>query len=95
VVAGYIAALAPGSYLILSLGRGDGPRAVGFFRAYANWAGPVYNHSAEDAASFFGSLPLMAPGLVDAREWRPDVPLSEPVPPRDGETLAGVAQVTR
>ncbi len=55
----------------------------------------MYNHSAEDAASFFGSLPLMPPGLVDAREWRPDVPLSEPVPPRDGETLAGVARVTR
>ena len=95
VVAGYIAALVPGSYLILSLGRGDGPRAVAFFRAYSNLAGPVYNHSAADAASFFGSLPLMPPGLVDAREWRPDVPLSELVPPRDGETLAGVAQVTR
>jgi hypothetical protein len=94
VVAGYIAALVPGSYLVLSLGRGDGPRAIEFFRAYSNWAGPAYNHSAADAASFFGSLPLVPPGLVDAREWRPDVPPSAPLPPRDGETLAGVAQVT-
>ncbi|HTR94680.1 MAG TPA: SAM-dependent methyltransferase [Trebonia sp.] len=94
VVAGYIAALAPGSFLVLSLGRGDGPRAVEFFRAYSRWASPVWNHSAADVASFFGSLPLVPPGLVDAREWRPDVPPSEPLPPRDGETLAGVAQVT-
>jgi hypothetical protein len=93
VVAGYVAALAPGSYLILSLGRGDGPRALEFFRAYANWAGPVYNHSAADIAGFFCSLPLVPPGLVDAREWHPDTPPSQP-PPRDGETLAGVARVT-
>jgi hypothetical protein len=94
VVAGYIEALVPGSCLVLSLGRGDGPRAIEFFRAYSSWAGPVYNHSAADVASFFGSLPLVPPGLVDARQWHPDVPPPEPVPPRDGETLAGVAQVT-
>jgi hypothetical protein len=95
VVAGYIAALAPGSYLILSLGRGDGKRAVEFFRAYSSWAGPVWNHSPADVAGFFGALPLVPPGLVDAKDWRPDIPPSGPLPPRDGETLAGVAQVTR
>jgi hypothetical protein len=94
MVAGYVAALVPGSCLVLSLGRGDGPRAVAFFRAYANWAGPVYNHSVADVAGFFGSLPLVPPGLVDARDWQPDVPPSVPVPPRDGVTQAGVAQVT-
>lgn len=94
VVAGYIAALAPGSYLILSLGRGDGPRALEFFRAYSNWARPAWNHSAADAASFFGPLSLVPPGLVDAREWRPGVPPPELATPRDGETLAGVAEVT-
>ena len=94
LVAGYVAALVPGSYLVLSLGRGDGPRAVEFFRAYSSWAGPAYNHSAADVASFFCSLPLVPPGLVDAREWRPTVLRSAPLPPRDGETLAGVAGVT-
>ena len=94
VVAGYVAALAPGSCLVLSLPRGDGPHAVAFFRAYANWAGPVYNHPAAEVASFFGSLPLVPPGLVDARDWHPASPPSVPFPPRDGETLAGVAQVT-
>ena len=94
LVAGYTAALVPGSCLVLSLGRGDGPRVVEFFRAYCRWAGPAYNHPAADVASFFGSLPLVPPGLVDAREWRPAVPRSAPLPPRDGETLAGVAQVT-
>ena len=97
LVAGYIAALVPGSYLVLSLGRGDGPRAVEFFRAYCGWAGPVYNHSAADVASFFGSLPLVPPGLVDAREWRPDVPLSAPLPParrRDARRRRPGDQVT-
>jgi O-methyltransferase involved in polyketide biosynthesis len=94
LVADYTAALVPGSYLVLSLGRGDGQGAAEFFRAYSRWASPAYNHSAADVASFFCSLPLVPPGLVDAREWRPAVPRSAPLPPRDGETLAGVAQVT-
>jgi len=94
LVAGYVAALVPGSYLILSLGRGDGPGAVEFFRTYSGWAASAYNHSAADVASFFGSLSLVPPGLVDAREWRPAVPHLAPLPPRDGEALAGVALVT-
>lgn len=94
VVAGYIAALVPGSYLVLSLVRGDGPGAVELYRTYSRWAKPAWNHSVADVASFFCSLPLVPPGLVDAREWRPTVLRSAPPQPRDGETLAGVALVT-
>lgn len=94
LVAGYLAPLVPGSYLVLSLGRGDGPGALNFFRTYSGVAAPVYNHSAADAASFFCSLPLVPPGLVDAREWRPDVRPSAPLVPRDGQALSGVATVT-
>jgi len=94
LTAAYLAALAPGSYLVLSLIRGDGPRTAKLFRSYSLWAMPVYNHSTAEVASFFGSLPLVPPGLVDAREWRPTVLRSCPLPPRDGETLAGVAEVT-
>jgi hypothetical protein len=94
MVAGYIAALVPGSCLVLSLIRGDGPGIAELFGTYSRWATPAWNHSPEDVASFFCSLPLVPPGLVDAREWRPAVPRSTLLPPRHGETLAGVAQVT-
>jgi SAM-dependent methyltransferase len=93
LVGGYIDALVPGSCLILSLIRGDGPGVAELFRTYSRWATPAWNHSPADVAGFFCSLPLVPPGLVDAREWRPAVPRSAPLPPRSAETLAGVAQV--
>ena len=60
---------------------------------YSKGPAPLYKHSAEDFASFFGDLPLLAPGVGDARTWRPGWP-EVPVPPkRTGEMIVGVAQV--
>jgi hypothetical protein len=53
----------------------------------------AYNHSVADLASFFGTLPLAEPGIVDARLWHPDQKLTEPLPPRTGQSIVGVAQV--
>ena len=44
-------------------------------------------------ASFFGSLALVPPGVVDAREWPPDGEQPGPLPPRPGQSLVGVARV--
>jgi hypothetical protein len=53
----------------------------------------LYKHSAEDFASFFGDLPLLPPGIADARAWHPNWPVV-PVPAkRDGEIIVAVAQV--
>ena len=93
LVAAYVAALAPGSYLVLSVGRADGERESQGFSAYSSGGVQVYNHSVADFAGFFGSLLLVEPGIADARLWHPDQELTGPLPPRPGQSLVGVARV--
>jgi O-methyltransferase involved in polyketide biosynthesis len=92
LVARYAAALAPGSYVVLSAGRGDSDRADSGFGAYSAGATQVYNHSVPEFASFFGSLELVPPGVVDAREWRPDWEQPVHLPPREGQVIVGAAR---
>jgi len=93
LVARYAAALAPGSYVVLSAGRGDSDAADQGFGAYSAGAVRVYNHSVPEFASFFGPLELVPPGVVDAREWRPDWEQPVHLPPRDGQVIVGVTRV--
>lgn len=93
LVASYVTALAPGSYLVLSVGRGDGDAANQGFRAYSSGGNQSYNHSVADFTSFFGDLTLVPPGVVDARDWHPGPGEQGPFPPRSGYTIAGVARI--
>jgi O-methyltransferase involved in polyketide biosynthesis len=94
LVAGYVAALAPGSYVVLSVGRGDGDAADEGFAAYSSGgAARSYNHSVADFTSFFGDLDLVPPGITDARQWHPDPGEEGPFPPRAGYTIAGVGRL--
>jgi hypothetical protein len=93
LVASYVAPLAPGSYAVLSVGRGDGDTANQGFRAYSSGGNQSYNHSVADFTSFFGDLTLVPPGIVDAREWHPDPGQEGPFPPRSGYTIVGVSRV--
>ena len=72
----------------------DGPAADKFFDLYnKKGSAPLYKHSAKEFASFFGELPLIPPGVRDARTWRPGWP-KVPVPPeREAVMIVGVAQV--
>ncbi len=54
LVARYVAALAPGSYVVLSAGRADAEAAKAGFSTYSSGAAQVYNHTVPDFASFFG-----------------------------------------
>jgi O-methyltransferase involved in polyketide biosynthesis len=90
LVARYVAALAPGSYLVLSAGRADSDEGFGTYSAGGT---RVYNHSVPEFASFFGPLEPMPPGVVDAREWRPDWAQPVHFPPREGQVIVGVARV--
>jgi O-methyltransferase involved in polyketide biosynthesis len=54
LVARYVAALAPGSYVVLSVGRADAEEAKAGFGTYSAGPAQVYNHSVPDFASFFG-----------------------------------------
>ena len=93
LVARYVAALAPGSYVVLSVGRADAEAAKAGFSTYSSGAAQVYNHSVQDFASFFGALELVPPGVVDAREWRPGWEQVVHLQPRDGQAIVGAARV--
>ncbi len=94
LVARYAAALAPGSYLVLSVLHADSEAADEGLSAYSSAAAPVYSHPMPDIASFFGSLELVPPGLADARQWRPGWDAAN-LPPRDSRVIAGVARKLR
>jgi SAM-dependent methyltransferase len=90
VVTGYTAALAPGSYAIVSVGRCDDPDLWARGRAVYT-AGDSRNHSREEIAACLGGLDLVPPGLVPARSWRGGMP--DPGLPPEGPAyvLAAVA----
>ena len=93
LVAGYVASLAPGSCLVLSIGRGDGEEADRAFGTYSEGVARSYNHSVEDFASFFGSLELVPPGVVVARRWRPGWEETITLLPQARHAIVGVARV--
>jgi O-methyltransferase involved in polyketide biosynthesis len=92
LVAAYVSALAPGSYLVISVIRADREDADESFGGYSKQVASVYNHTPEDFASFFGPLELVPPGAVDARQWHPDWPGAADLKKREGHVLAAVAR---
>jgi hypothetical protein len=75
IVAGFAAALAPGSYLIGSVGFARGDNGAGFARTYNAQHGPrIYGHSWAEITGFFDGFTLIPPGLTDTACW----PLREP-----------------
>jgi O-methyltransferase involved in polyketide biosynthesis len=89
ITAAYVSALAPGSYVIISIGRGE--EQVGSRVTAAYDAAPLFNHSPQDMARFFTGLDLVPPGIVDARAWMPGWP-APPYMFRAGQVLAGVGR---
>ncbi len=88
----YTAALAPGSYLVLSVIHADEDEAAEeSLSMYSSRAAAIYSHPLEDIASFFGRLELVPPGIVNGRQWRPGWEFSKP-PRRDNYVIAGVAR---
>jgi hypothetical protein len=82
-------ALAPGSYVVMSVGSGD--ERTGGQLAKKYMAGTLHNHSPAEIASFFTGFDLLQPpGLVDACDW--DAHAVEPREHRGGRILAGVAR---
>jgi O-methyltransferase involved in polyketide biosynthesis len=92
LVARYVTALAPGSYLVLSAVHVDSKAADEGFGTYSSAVTTVYNHPVAEFASFFGGLELIPPGVVDARQWRPGGE-NVSLPPREGQVITGVARV--
>ena len=89
LVTAYRSALAPGSYVVISVARGE--ERIGRQVTQAYDAATLYNHPPGDVASFFAGLTLVPPGIVDARAWQPGWLTSPPFMLRDGQVIAGVA----
>jgi O-methyltransferase involved in polyketide biosynthesis len=70
IVAGFTAALAPGSYVIASAGFARDNAAAGFVSTYNAQQGPrIYGHSWAEITGFFRGLTLIPPGLTDTACW--------------------------
>jgi O-methyltransferase involved in polyketide biosynthesis len=65
----YASRLVPGSGLAISCGRNDDPDMWQRMRQ-SYTAATTYNHTRDELRSFFGTLPLVPPGLALARAWR-------------------------
>ncbi|MGH3342385.1 MAG: SAM-dependent methyltransferase [Carbonactinosporaceae bacterium] len=66
---------APGSYLVISSGTSDGSSDELLALAgkiYQNATAPVTFRPESQIRSWFDPFHLVAPGLVDVRDWRPD-----------------------
>ena len=92
IVAGYRAAVAPGSYVAVSHATQDGqPELADEHRAlYARTATPMSMRSHAEVARLLTGWELVEPGLVRLPLWRPD-PGDEL--PEDPVTFAGYAAV--
>jgi hypothetical protein len=89
IAGAFVSWVAPGSYVIISVGCGDDQLGGALTSAYT--AAPVFNHSPGQVIRFFDGLELVPPGLVDAEDWRPPV-LRTSSGHGGGRLLAGVAR---
>jgi hypothetical protein len=76
LVARYRDATVPGSYLAVSHATSDGrPEMDDVMREYRRTADPVTVRDKDRMARFFDGYRLVAPGVVFARDWRPELEL--------------------
>jgi O-methyltransferase involved in polyketide biosynthesis len=72
-------ALAPGSYLVISVGFGRGREGTDFASTYNAQDGPrIYSHTWEQITALFDGLELMRPGIVETSAWLPGQPETGP-----------------
>jgi S-adenosyl methyltransferase len=64
-----VRSIAPGSYVIISVGSADELTGARLARAYT--AATLCNHAPGQITQFFDGLELAGPGVVNARDWEP------------------------
>ena len=88
LVRAYVDELAAGSYVIITVARGEPAIGDQITRTYD--AATIYNHTPGQVTSFFGGLELVPPGITDARAWMPGWATPAPFYDRAGQVLAGI-----
>jgi len=92
IMTAFTAPLAPGSYVIISVGFAKGDAGQDFARTYNAQDGPrIYAHSWDDISALFDGLELVPPGLVETSAWQP----GRPAAGREEKTSMIVAGVGR
>ncbi len=72
IVGTFARALAPGSYVVISVGYGCGQEGRDFASTYNAQSGPrIYPHSREEIAAMFAGLELIPPGIAETSAWDP------------------------
>jgi S-adenosyl methyltransferase len=68
IVSTFVQALAPGSYVVISVGFGQGRAGTDFASTYNAQDGPrIYAHSWQEITGLFAGLELIRPGIVETR----------------------------
>jgi O-methyltransferase involved in polyketide biosynthesis len=93
LVGKYAAGLAPGSCVVISMVRGDGEVADRWFSTYNAGVAEGHNYSMAEVTTLFDGMELVAPGLVEARQWHPGWSELPTMPSRGGQAISGVARV--
>jgi S-adenosyl methyltransferase len=88
VCAGWIDRMAPGSWLVLAVGRYEDHALLDRLRTVYS-AGEYFNHSPADFASFFTGADVLPPGISEGQQWLAGV--STPLPGRDVYVLCAAA----
>ncbi|MDV9178024.1 SAM-dependent methyltransferase [Streptomyces sp. W16] len=92
VVARFLDALPPGSYLALTDGTDTNPALNQAISVYnANSASSYYLRSPERVAAFFEGLEAVEPGIVPISRWRPE-PVDVGRDPSDADTMCGIGR---
>jgi hypothetical protein len=94
LVGRYAARLVPGSYIVISMVRGDGEVADRWFSTYSTGVTQGHNYSVAEFTTLFDGRELVPPGVVEARQWHPGWSDLPTMPSRDGQAIAGVARIT-
>jgi hypothetical protein len=92
VVATFTSALAPGSYVVISVGFVKSQAGDEFVRAYnAQDGARLHAHSWEEITALFDGLEMVPPGIVPAALWQPES-REEVRADRSRMLMAGVAR---
>jgi O-methyltransferase involved in polyketide biosynthesis len=88
----YVDALAPGSYLIVTMAHPVDEHGMRAARRYQASGAEFHAYSDTQIGAFFKPLTLLQPGIADVRTWRPgQVRHAAPARP-GGDILAGVGR---
>ena len=96
IVARFRERMAPGSYLVVSVGTSEGAdpdMLAGTAQTYAGARMPFTLRSRAQIMDLFDGFDLVEPGLVSLQEWRPE--LNTDRTPLKGPTLGAVAQLRK